>query len=454
MDGERLKVDDLVSYWIKKHNEHYSKYLTNYKEPRYELKTFFLNSYNFFKTLKEGWGDYLLGYQNIFKRDPSNDYYKYRDPTDKSQGRQNSLEWTTAFEILAEIGPPYNDSATRNFYNYSKEFLDKARAASPELEWGDFMLSSAVAHLPDKYPITKKSLPSGLEKYIELKHPGPHQLMIYLKALSKCNDQAEIQKQILSKLTSWIDNPEGTNQAQINVWARLITRMDWLPDLCDDGKKQKIIDNFSRTLGSVYGVYWSYSPMVLEAAFLISSDSQKAGIRKQLEEGLASSSFMGIQELFHFLVEDADALEVQESVRKVHEKCGVSSRAACKECMTNKKDDCWIRILAKVTDTEPQLHSGFEVADKVIYSLQQGIYVVVKAQEILKQTGEGDVLFRQCVSLFSVDHALILYLNPFETAPVVIEAIKKAAAASKTNPRFEVIDQKYVRQIYQKYLKL
>lgn len=67
--------------------------------------------------------------------------------------------------------------------------------------------------------------------------------------------------------------------------------------------------------------------------------------------------------------------------------------------------------------------------------------------------GKGDVLYRQCVSLFSVDHALVLYLNLFDTAPIVIEEIKKAALTSKTNPVFEIIDQKYVRQIYRKYLR-
>lgn len=76
-----MNVADLAEYWAKKHNEHYTKYLMNEKEPRYELKTFFFNSYRLFKRLEKGWGTYLLGYQNLFRRDPSNDYYKYRDPT-------------------------------------------------------------------------------------------------------------------------------------------------------------------------------------------------------------------------------------------------------------------------------------------------------------------------------------------------------------------------------------
>lgn len=315
----------------------------------------------------------------------------------------------------------------------------------------DFIICSAVAHLQNKYPNTKDWLPSQIKKYLE-KQPGPHQLMIYLKALRVYQDENDLKNQVLTKLTSWIDNPVGTVEAQINIWARLITRMQWVPELTTAEMNEKIVSNFTRTLDAIHGVYWSYSPMILEAAYLVGDKKQKDEIVNILVEKLAPAGFIGLREIFDFLFEDDDALEEQSEVRKVKEKCKASvSRDECKECMTQKKGDCWIRILSKVTNTEPKLHSGSEVADKVIYSLQQGIYVVVKAEEIQKQTGEGDVLFRQCVSLFSVDHALILYLNPFDTAPIVIEGIKKAASASKTNPRFEVIDAKYVRQIYACY---
>ena len=67
------------------------------------------------------------------------------------------------------------------------------------------------------------------------------------------------------------------------------------------------------------------------------------------------------------------------------------------------------------------LHSGYEIADTVIYEYHRGTYIVMKADPITRQIGEGDVLFRQCVSLFSKPYALVLYLNPYETAPFVIE---------------------------------
>jgi len=150
-----MNPTDLARYWAMEHNKHYSKYMISGGEPRYDLKTFFLYSYYFFKTLEKGWGDYLAGYSNLFRRDPANDYYKYRDVTDKKNARQNSLEWAAAFEIFAEVGFPHNESATQNFFKYSQAFLEKAKM-SPNLEWMDFFLCSAVAHLPTKFETVKK----------------------------------------------------------------------------------------------------------------------------------------------------------------------------------------------------------------------------------------------------------------------------------------------------------
>jgi hypothetical protein len=447
-----MKTAELVDYWITKHNKHYFKYSTEEEEPRYELKTFFLYSYRFLKTLEEGWGDYLVGYSNLFRRDPANDYYKYRDPTENGRERQNSLEWVAAFEIFADVGFPHNESATMNFLKYSRMFLEKAKRM-PDSEWMDFILCSAVANLPTQFEDIKRWLPSQLEKYVKERNPSPHALMIYLKALRRYDNQKILRQQTLSKLIEWIKNPNGTFERQLSIWARLITTQ-WIPELSDKEIKQMILDNFTRSLEAVYGIEWSNSPMVLEASYLIADSGTKKTIEKAIASRLAPASFVGMTELFDFLIQSDNALEVQDAVRKVKEKCkGSISRNECKDCITNKRDDCWIRILSKLTRTEPKLHSGYEVADKVIYSLQQGIYIVVKAEEIAKQTGEGDVLYRQCVQLFSVDHALVLYLNPFDTAPIVIEAIKKAASTSKTNPVFEIIDQKYVRQIYREYVK-
>ncbi|WXG40448.1 MAG: hypothetical protein WED07_06475 [Candidatus Freyarchaeum deiterrae] len=162
--------------------------------------------------------------------------------------------------------------------------------------------------------------------------------------------------------------------------------------------------------------------------------------------------FSKLFELFPFINEQDEAIEVEEEVLTIKEKCKSSvSLEECYDCMNNKKADCWIRILSKVTKTKPSLHSGDEIADKVIYMLSQATYIVVKAEPIMKQRGEGDILYRQCSSLFSNDNASIFYLNPHETAFSVIEGIKKAASVSIKNPQFEVIDHKYIRQIYKKY---
>jgi len=123
----------------------------------------------------------------------------------------------------------------------------------------------------------------------------------------------------------------------------------------------------------------------------------------------------------------------------------------CKSCVDHKKGECWIRILSKITGVRPWTHGPFEVADVVVYTFQKGIYFVIKAKEITKQRGEGDVLHRQCTQLFKNDHALVIYWNTFDTHPSVIEKIRDIASSMETNPRFEVIDKEYIRQVYKQY---
>jgi len=449
-----MKVGDLAKYWVDKHNEHYSSYLLSEREPRYMMKTFFLYSYHLFKTLKEGWGDFLVGYSKIFRRNPSNDYYGLRDPTDESNdnARKNSLEWVAAFAVCAEIGFPHNESAMKKFRKYSEIYLGKART-TPDSEWIDFFVSSAVAYMPEVYERTVQWFPSALEKYLSKAELTPHQLMIYLKATRNCKGQNELQEKALARLLKWIENPTDTYERQVTIWARLITEMQWLPELSNEEILRRTKENFASSLERVYSVDMLNSPMVLDACYSAADEELKKEILRILVSRLAPAKLIALEELFNFLEHSDAALEMQEASRKIREKCKSSvSQDECKACMKDKKGDCWIRILSKLTHTAPRLHSGYEVADKVVYSLQQGVYIVVKAEEIAHQTGEGDVLFRQCVTLFSVDHALVLYLNPFETAPTVIENIKKAASSSKNNPVFEVIDQKYVRQLIRKYL--
>ena len=193
--------------------------------------------------------------------------------------------------------------------------------------------------------------------------------------------------------------------------------------------------------------------MILEAFFVCANDGERKEINEVLSKNLTPAFSYKFQEIFNFFPRQDEALDVNERIKEIKEKCIRASRQECQDCMNNKREDCWIRILAKLTKTNPQLHSWNEIADKCIYEFQQGIYVVVKSSPIPRQIGEGDVLFRQCSDLFSIDHALVLYLNPFETAPFVIEKIRKAASISSKNPRFEIIDQKYIRQMYKEYLR-
>jgi hypothetical protein len=444
----------LTSYWITKVNEHYNKYFINGEEPRYGVKTFFLYSYYLFKTLGEDWSEYTEGLSNIFLRDPSNDFYKYRDPTEKPYERRNALEWTTAFEVVANVGFPHNESAKEDFIKFSTQYLEKA-IASPDSDMIEFMVSSAVANLSNVYVETKKQLPTEINKYLERGKTDPHQLMIYLQALNKCENFNELKSRILTKLIEYIKKLTDNYNKQILIWARLITRMQWINELREDSIKKIIKENFIRSLDSVYSVEWSNSPMILEALYSVSDGSKKEEILRSMIESLTPPKLIKLQELFPFLDPKDEALEIQEEVLIIKEKCKPSiSQADCKECIINKKGDCWIRIISKLTNTEPKLHSGYEVADVVIYSLQQGIYFVIKATPITKRIGEGDILFRQCVTLFSSDHALIFYLNPCVTTPMVIQEIKKIATDSKNNPRFEIIDHKYIRQIFKQYTKL
>ena len=68
-------------------------------------------------------------------------------------------------------------------------------------------------------------------------------------------------------------------------------------------------------------------------------------------------------------------------VSGIKEKCKPApSRELCWTCMNKQQGVCWIRILSKITGVAPWSHSGSEVADVVVYTLQQGIYFVIKSK--------------------------------------------------------------------------
>ncbi len=439
----------LIDYWIEQHNEKYSNYIFEEREPRYDLKNFFLNSYYLFREFGEDWETYIDSYNDLFRRDPSNDYYQYRDPLEKDKERQNALEWTSLFEIIANVGFPHNRSAKENLLKNSTNYLKFAKFR-PNSPWVDFMLSSAVANLPECFDFVKNWLPLQISKYIE-SECSPHQYIAYLNALKNCENQSDLKEKIVTKLVDWIRSPKGTPEAQVIIWARLITRLNWLPEFMETGIKKEIQSNFLKTLDSIYSVSWHYSPMILEAYYVCSDQNKRNDILHSVGNELTPSFFFKLHEIFPFINPSNEAPEVADGILKIKEKCGHPSKENCKLCMETKKDDCWIRIISKLTYTEPRLHSGYEIADTVIYEYHRGTYIVMKADPITRQIGEGDVLFRQCVSLFSKPYALVLYLNPYETAPFVIENIKTAAENSAQNPRFGVINGKYVWQLYAEY---
>lgn len=447
MDHNKLADD-----WIRTFNKQYQDYLYNGKEPRYFKKTFFLNTFYLFNTFGGEWKDYLEKYQEIFKRDPSNDYYKYRDPLveNSEEKRRNTLEWATLFEIVSQVGYPHNNSAKDNLLSYSRQFLKKGMN-NPNSDWIDFMFSSAVANLPDEFPFLKDWLPGQISEYIK-EECTPHQYMTYLTALRNYDSQKELKDEILNKLKEWIISPKGNPETQTLIWTRLITRCGWLLELMGDDIQEESKKNFLKNLEKVKILNWAYHPMFLECYYLCSDESIQEGILSKVNKEVTPSTFLKIKEIFPFITETDEVFEYNEEIKKIREKCSKNpTQEKCKSCATTKIDDCWIRIISKVTNTEPRPHSGFEVADVVIYNLEQGVYIVIKAKPIKSFAKDGNALIRQCIDLFSHDYALVLYLNPHGTAPHVIEYIRDAAARSRTNPRFGVVDPKYIRQIYKKY---
>ncbi|MCJ7496514.1 MAG: hypothetical protein MUO78_00020 [candidate division Zixibacteria bacterium] len=442
----------LIDFWIKHHNEKYFKYLLSNDEPRYDLKTFFLNSFYLFNIFGKDWDSYLEKHQELFRRDPAGDYYAYRDPLviDLKVRRLNAFEWATLFEIISNVGYPYNESAKENLIKYANKFLLMA-TGSPDSDFIDIMISSAVANLPDDFKFLYDRFPSQISEYIKTPK-SPHQYIAYLNALRRYKNQNELKEEILKKLINWIKSTSGSLRWQINVWARLITRLDWITRTLKNGIQKIIKDNFLRTLSEVHSVDWQYSPMILDALYRYSDQQKRNEILYLISQDITPSSFFEFYELFPFINPSDEALDVSNEILLIKERCGsYITLKECYECIKNRKDDCWIRILSKITNTRPRLHSGYEVADIVIHELSKGIYIVIKAKSVAIQKGEGDVLYRQCVSLFSNDHALVFYLNPMETVPFLIEQIRRAASNSTKKPRFEVIPQKYIRQIYKKY---
>ena len=450
-----MDMNELIDQWLRHHNEKYVEYLFNEREPRWHTKQFFLYSYRLILRLghDRDWVEYVERYKDLFRRDPSNDYYGHRSPIDSEKARENSLEWANTFELVGLVGFPYNKSAKEKMLKNAHRYIEEAKA-SPEKDNHDIMLCSAVKFLPQEFKGYRDWLLSWISEYINTSDPTPHQIIAYLNVLEDSHGY-DLRDRLLKKLLSWIKSPSGTSRRQILIWARLSTRLEWISQFSNPDMQKLLKENFFKCLNEIHSIEWHNLPIILEAAYKLSDFRKKESIQNEIARRITPPRFFKFKEIFPFLDEREEYPELQSEVEKIKEKCRQSpSRELCKRCMKEPQGECWIRILAKVTDTTPWTHGPFEIADVVIYTLERGVYFVIKANPITQQRGEGDVLYRQCSDLFSNNHALILYWNPYDTAPMVIERIRRLAASMRTNPRFEVIDKKYIRQVYKQYKEI
>lgn len=451
-----MKLNELIDQWLRHHNEKYTEYMFNEKEPRWHTKQFFLYSYRLLLRLghDRNWEEYIERYKDLFRRDPSNDYYGRRSPVDPERAWDNSLEWANIFELVGLVGFPYNESAKEKMLKNAYRYLEEAKS-SMERDCHDIMICSAVKFLPKEFEGYREWLLDWISKYISTSDPTPHQIIAYLSVIEDVQNHEDLRERLLSKLLSWIKSPTETARRQILIWARLSTRLNLIFKFLNSDIQKLLKENFFKCLEEIHSIEWHNLPIILEAAYKLSDPEVKESIQDKVSRRITPSRFFKFKEIFPFLDEKEDYLELQNEIETIKEKCRQSpSRELCMRCMKEPQGECWIRILAKVTGTTPWTHSPFEVADVVIYTLDKGIYFVIKANPITQQRGEGDVLYRQCTQLFSNDHALVLYLNPHDTAPAVIEKIRTQANSMATNPRFEVVDKKYIRQIYRRYKEM
>jgi len=445
-----MQVNDLVDNWLKHFNEKYTQYKSKEEEPRYHLKHFFLYSYSFLRKLQNEnkWDEYLKQFEELFCRDPANDYYGYRSPLDSQNARENSLEWVAIFEIVNLVGYPYNESAKEKMLINARKYLEEAKNF-PDRDYHDIMICSAIEFLPDQFGNYKEWLASWLTEYISVSEPTPHQIVAYMNALKEPKYK-DLRDRLFKILLFWIRKPKNYPKRQLLIWARIFSRLD----LSRHPELHEIIQrNFFACLHKTFSVDWPNLPLILDTARALSDAKAKSELYNKVSFKIVPSKLLQLKEIFDFLDDNVDFPEVQKEVEAAMEKCSRYKKETCEACIERPQGECWIRILAKVTGRKPLAHGPLEVADFVIYEFERGIYFVIKARPI---TGvkEGDTLFRQCVKLFSRDHALVFYWNAHKTHPSVLEEIRKTAASMKTKPQFIVVDSKYIRQVYKRYKEI
>lgn len=448
-----MNIDNLKDKWIEQHNKHYPVYYSNEKESRYTTKQFFFQSYLLMKRFSKDqqWIEYLEDYRKIFKRDPDRDWYSHRDPTDEEFSWRNSFEWVNIFEIISEIGFPYKEKSVRkNMLKYLEIYTKKA-VKNPGENGHDFMLIGAFKVFSKEFEKLKQDFISWLNKEIGIKEFTPHQLMAYIVFLKNEKNEKKLYDTIETKLIEWIKNPTESEYRQVLIWARLITRFEWWPPHSDLIDLMKY--NFNSCLEKINTMDFSNQTILLEAAFQTLSEKEKVNFQNSIEKAITPAKLFRLREIFPFINENDELTELQAEIEKIPEKCDHPTNEVCKKCITEKKGDCWVRIISKINQTRPWAHGVSEIADSVLYDDFRGIYFVIKAEPITKMAGEGERLYKQCTQLFTKCHALVLYWNAFDTHQSVIEPIRSIAQGMETDPRFVIVAKKYIRQVYKKYLE-
>lgn len=449
-----MDIDKLTEQWVDYFNRHYIPYISEAREPRNRMKQFFLYSYKLLRRFGDEWKGYLEDYNQLFLCDPTNDWYSKRHVIGDTpeQISLNVLEWTNTFEIVGIVGYPANKSAKEDMLKYAGINLGLIKK-NPDGKFYDLMISSLIMNIPSSRKLYSDLLKEMIIKNLEKDNYSIHSLVAYLNALKYIENSGDLSKDITKRILTWIDKPEGHARLNILMVSRIITNLDM--SIFGDKKTEvlsKLTKLYFEYLNSIPRLEdWVNVPLNLEAAYLLTNDENKRKIKYIISKKISPSKLVKLKELFNFLTEERfDELDVD--VEKIKEKCiSHPTKEQCLKCMSEKQGTCWMRILAKLLKVAPGFHEPFEIGDTVIYTLEQGIYFVIKAEDITKQTGEGDRLYRQTTLLFNQVHALVFYLNPKNTASAVIENIKKSAGSSSNNPKFVIIDKKYISQIYKEY---
>lgn len=450
-----MLIQKLVENWIKYFNRNYPNYLNSFKEPRYQAKSFLFYSYKLFLRLNEisYWDNYIQSLENIFLRDPSNDYYGHRNPKNSTRSQPISLEWVTTFEIIKVLDFPGNQSAEQKLVKYVNHYFEEIKNDLEVEKFQDLMISSSldVPKIDDMSEWFLEWLKANYNSEIA----SPHNIVSYLDFLYKIDSENILITKMIEDLVNWVEKNNESPERRILVLARIILNLDWVHELTTKKIFNKIKEDFFENLEKIKQITWHNSPLILEAAYYLHKEQERKTIQHILLENLTNAKIYKIMDLFPFLKSYVKLDQLEEEVLSIKEKCTQHPTAdMCMNCINEPQGICWTRILAKILGTTPSTHFSFEIGDVVKYTHQKGIYFVIKADKITKMRREGDILYRQCTSLFISDFSLVFYFNPHYTAPMVIEPIKKISTNMKTKPIFFVLERNHIFQIYNHYKEM